>query len=162
MNVQVENASMEQKVVLRNLLEFYKYDFSEFDPEDVNKHGEYGYKYLDHYWIEPERYPFLLKIDEKYAGFALVRKINHEGINGESYYSMAEFFIMKKYRKSGVGKQTAFYLFDLFPGKWEVKEIEENVQAQKFWRKVISEYTNDNYKEIQRDDWEGPIQSFIT
>jgi predicted acetyltransferase len=102
----------------------------------------------------------LVKINEKYAGFALVRKIIHEDKDNKFHYSMAEFFILKKYRKSGVGKQTAFHLFDLFPGTWEVAEIKENIPAQKFWRKIISEYTNDNYKEIQKDDWEGPIQSF--
>lgn len=32
--------------------------------------------------------------------------------------------------------------------------------SQKFWRKIITEYTNDSYKEIQKDDWEGPIQTF--
>jgi predicted acetyltransferase len=54
---------------------------------------------------------------------------------------MEEFFVMKKYRKSGVGKQTAFYLFDLFPGKWEVAQIKANIPARKFRMKVISDYT---------------------
>ncbi|KKI93500.1 acetyltransferase [Bacillus sp. SA1-12] len=162
MKIQIENASVGQKTVLRRLLEFYKYDFSEYDPEDVNEYGEYGYKYLDHYWTEPERFPFLIKVNEKFAGFALVRKITHETLHKEYYFSMAEFFIMKKFRKEGIGKHTAFYLFDLFPGNWEVAEIEENVPAQTFWRKVISEYTKDNYKEIQRINWKGPIQIFKT
>jgi predicted acetyltransferase len=162
MNIKIEKTSIEQKIVLKNLLELYKYDFSEYDPEDVNEQGEYGYKYFDNYWTEPERFPFLIKVDEKYAGFALVRKKYQGNKSGEFCYSMAEFFVMKKYRKSGVGKQTAFYLFDLFLGKWEVAQIKENIPAQKFWIKVISDYTNKNYTEIQRNDWEGPIQSFIT
>jgi predicted acetyltransferase len=162
MNIKIEKASIEQKIVLRNLLELYKYDFSEYDPEDVNEQGEYGYKYFYNYWTEPERFPFLITVDEKYAGFALVRKKTQDNKNKEFCYSMAEFFVMRKYRKSGVGKQTAFYLFDLFPGKWEVAQVKKNIPAQKFWIKVISDYTNKNYTEIQRDDWEGPIQSFIT
>jgi len=40
--------------------------------------------------------------------------------------------------------------------------MEVNVPAQKFWRKIISEYTKGNYKEIQKADWEGPIQMFFT
>lgn len=41
MDVQIRKASVEQKVVLRHLLELYKYDFSEFDREDVNDQGLY-------------------------------------------------------------------------------------------------------------------------
>jgi predicted acetyltransferase len=162
MNIKIEKASIEQKIVLKNLLELYKYDFSEYDPEDVNEQGEYGYKYFDNYWTEPERFPFLITVDEKYAGFALVRKINQDNINREFYYSMAEFFVMKKYRKSDVGRQTAFFLFDLFPGKWEVAQIKENIPAQKFWIKIISDYTNDDYTEVHKGEWEGPVQSFVT
>ena len=69
---------------------------------------------------------------------------------------------MKKYRKEGIGKQAAFYLFDLFPGTWEVAELETNLPAQIFWRKVISEYTDNNYLEIRKDNWHGPIQHFTT
>ncbi len=32
-----------EKSVLRQLMELYAYDFSEFDDADVNKHGFYGY-----------------------------------------------------------------------------------------------------------------------
>lgn len=162
MDIQIERATIEKKVVLRHLLELYKYDFSEFDPEDVDEHGLYGYKYFDHYWTEPGHFPFLIKVNGNYAGFALVRKLIQEGKNAESYFSMAEFFIMKKYRKGGVGRHAAFYLFDSFPGKWEVAEIKENNPAQKFWRKIISEYTNNHYEEVQKADWDGPIQIFMT
>ncbi|MED4886346.1 GNAT family N-acetyltransferase [Lysinibacillus fusiformis] len=162
MDVQIIQAPVEQKNVLRHLLELYTYDFSEFDPLDVNEQGLYGYEYFDHYWTEPERFPFLIKVNGNYAGFALVRKITQDGENYEPYVEMAEFFVMKKYRKDGVGRQVAFYLFDSFPGKWRIAEREVNVPAQKFWRKIISEYTKGNYKEIQKADWEGPIQMFFT
>src|SRR2546428_3149200 len=45
--------------VLRRLVELYLYDFSEFDGADVGPHGEYGYRYLDHYWTDPDRHAFL-------------------------------------------------------------------------------------------------------
>ena len=69
---------------------------------------------------------------------------------------------MKKYRKEGIGKQAAFHIFDLFQGVWEVAELETNLPAQKFWRKTISEYTNNEYVEIKRDHWPGPIQRFVS
>jgi len=161
-DVQIKQATLEQKDVLRHLIELYKYDFSEFDPVDVDDQGLFGYKYLELYWTEQERFPFLIKLDGNYAGFALIRKITQRELNIKHYYSMAEFFVMKKYRKSGVGRHAAFYLFNSFPGKWEVAEMEENVPAQNFWRKIISEYTKGDYKEVQVEDWEGPVQILIT
>ena len=156
-NLEIEEVKLENKSVLKNLTELYKYDFSEFDPEDVNEHGLYEYMYVDHYFTEEGRFPFFIKVNGQYAGFALIRAIKE---NGRTYYSMSEFFVMKKYRKSGVGKQAAFQLFSKFAGEWEVSEIEENVPAQAFWRKVISLYTNNEYREIRKADWDGPIQVF--
>lgn len=49
MNVLLKKVPFEGKQVLMNLIELYQYDFSEFDKGDLNIHGLYGYRYLDHY-----------------------------------------------------------------------------------------------------------------
>jgi predicted acetyltransferase len=158
--ITIQRVEYEQKSILRNLLELYKYDFSEFDPDDdLNLNGLYEYKYLDHYWTEDDRYPFFIIIDDKLAGFALVRFIGENDID-QTKYSMAEFFVMKKYRKLRVGQTVAHKLFDQYRGIWKVGQIEANKPAQAFWRKTIERYTNGNYKEIREDNWEGPIQTF--
>jgi len=159
MEIKLEKASIEQKSILRNLMELYNYDFTEFDPEDVNEYGLYGYKYLDHYWTEEDRFPFLIRVNNNWAGFVLVRKT---GMNskGNDIYSIAEFFIMKKYRKMGVGKEVAQIVFDTFKGEWKIRQIEENIPAQHFWRNVISKYTNDNFDDIRETEWDGPVQRF--
>lgn len=46
-------ATVDDKPVVRRLLELYLHDFSEFSGQDLNDHGEYGYRYLDHYWTDP-------------------------------------------------------------------------------------------------------------
>ncbi|MEI5909292.1 GNAT family N-acetyltransferase [Bacillus spongiae] len=127
---------------------------------DVDENGLYRYNYFDQYWTENERFPFLIKVNEKYGGFAFVRKLKHE--TGSSYYSMAEFFILKKYRKIGVGKQSAFQLFNFFPGEWEISEVEENIPSQWFWRRIISEYTNGRYIETEKKNGRGPVQRFYS
>ncbi|MDR0266537.1 GNAT family N-acetyltransferase [Paenibacillus sp.] len=161
--ITIHEAAYTDKSVMRNLLELYKYDFSEFDPEDdLNDNGLYEYMYLDHYWTEEGRYPFLFRVDGKLAGFALVRKLQEERESLLPLHAMAEFFILRKYRRSGAGKQAAFELFDLLPGRWKVGEMESNVPAQKFWRNVIGHYTNDQYEEISEKGWDGPIQCFET
>lgn len=158
--VSIEQVDYEQKSILRNLLELYKYDFSEFDPEDdINANGLYEYKYLDHYWTEDDRYPFFIKADGKLAGFALIRSIGKNEFD-QSIYWMAEFFVMKKYRKAKVGQTAAHEVFNRFCGSWKVGQMESNAPAQAFWRKAIERYTSGNYVEVREDDWEGPIQAF--
>lgn len=160
MNVTIESASIDKKEVLTRLMELYRYDFSEYDRSDVDEKGLYGYTYFDHYWTESERFPYLIKVNDYYAGFALIRELVEEDNNDETYHSIAEFFVMKKYRKQGIGKKVATYLFDRFPGNWEVAQMEENREAQSFWRKVIGVYTDNNYQERRVEDWNGPFQTF--
>lgn len=159
MDIKLEKATIDQKSILRNLMELYNYDFTEFDPDDVDEHGLYGYKYLDHYWTEENRYPFLIRVNGKLAGFVLVRKVGTNSF-GNNIYSMSEFFVMKKYRKAGIGKRVANIVFNNFQGEWKVGEIENNFPAQCFWRNVISEYARGQFEEIREVDWNGPIQKF--
>ena len=161
MNILVQTARPEDRPVLEHLMQLYLYDFSEFERVDVNKSGLYEYKYLESYWEEEHRHPFLIYVDEHIAGFVLVNKVvflpENEGAN-----SIAEFFVMRKYRRAGVGKQVAVRIFDIFPGKWEVQETRHNLPAQKFWRKIIAEYTNGRFSESRPADkpFIGAIQSF--
>ena len=150
-------ASYDDKSVIRKLLELYIYDFSEFDKSDVNKHGEYGYERLDCYWIEEGRYPFLIKTDGNISGFAFIRICEENKI---TINSIAEYFILKKYRKMNIGKNIATQIFDQFKGKWNVSVLESNIPAFSFWEKTIKEFTDGNYKIIKKDDWEGPIFEF--
>lgn len=161
MNIAVQRVTFEQKSILRNLMELYKYDFTEFDPEDVNESGLYEYMFLDHYWTEEGRHPFFIRADDKLAGFALIRVLGTDE-HHRTIYQVAEFFVMKMYRGSGVGQHVAFELFNQYHGLWKVPQIETNIPAQTFWRKVISKYTGNNYSEVREPDWDGPIQVFIS
>jgi predicted acetyltransferase len=61
---------------------------------------------------------------------------------------MAEFFITYKYRRHGVGKYAAKYIFDKIKGKWQLKIHPKNIISEKFWIKIIDEYTKGDYKII--------------
>jgi predicted acetyltransferase len=71
---------------------------------------------------------------------------------------MAEFFVMRKYRRRGVGRQVAGQIFDMFPGQWSLYQKEDNLPAQSFWRCVIAEYTQGAYTDeyLQTEEWHGP------
>jgi len=69
---------------------------------------------------------------------------------------------MRKYRREGIGKTAAFFIFDKFRGVWEVHQLENNQPSQHFWRKIISEYTHGQYSEtlLNNESSRGPIQQF--
>jgi len=144
--VEIEPVSYHDKDVLRRLLEFYVYDYSEYMGWDVDAHGVFGYRYLYHYWTEPDRHPFFIRVDGRLAGFALVR-------SGPPH-DMAEFFVMRRYRRVGVGREAARAVFERFPGPWEVRQLEANASGSAFWRSSIPV----PFKEKVRDG--RPVQQF--
>ncbi len=156
-------AAAADKKIIENLMQFYTYDFSEYIDLDVQADGLFGaYDQLEAYWNGVNsRFPYIIKKDEKYAGFVLVRFIESEKRN---YFSIAEFFVMKKYRLLGIGKAVATEVFNLHRGEWEVYQKETNKPAQLFWKKTIQEYTNGKFTERKGDgrliqDFENRQQS---
>jgi predicted acetyltransferase len=135
--------------VVQNLFALYAHDMSEFVGLDVGDNGAFSIPTsLASYWEGPdgsERVPFLVRVDGKLAGFALVRRITVD----PATYDMGEFFILRKYRRSGVGGFVARTLFDRFAGAWEVRELPSNTAAQTFWRRIIAEYRHDAFTERQ-------------
>ena|SRR5215217_112906 len=131
--------------VIENLMQFYIYDFSEYIDYDVEADGLYKfYPGLEEYRKEKNgKFPYIIKKGEKYVGFVLVKKNKTD----EAYFSIEEFFIMKKYRRAGIGKAVARQIFTLYKGDWQVHQRENNIPAQEFWRSVINEYTNGQFSE---------------
>lgn len=158
--LEIKEAGVDDKSVIRNMMELYDYDLSEFEDSDLNEHGLYDYKYLDNYWTEQDRHPYIIRVDSKLAGFVLVNK--HGVTTLPTDYSIAEFFIMKKYRKQGISIRVAIDIFDRFRGDWEVKQLAQNVISHFFWQKVIGQYTMNNYEMFDNgiENWDGPIQRF--
>jgi len=145
MNLTLLKASKEHNIVIRNLMQFYMYDFSEYTRYDVEDNGLFApYADLQDYFEGDNKFPYIVKADDKYVGFVLVKFTSSED---RSYFSIAEFFILKKYRHEGIGKAIAIKVFNLHKGQWEVHQRDNNKAAQIFWNKVISEYTEGHFKE---------------
>lgn len=144
MDVTLEPIRIEQKPVLVQMMELYNYDFSEFSGDDISEYGYFGYPHIDDYWNEAGRYPFFIRVNGKLAGLALVRSCSEYAPMDEPH-SMAEFFVMKKYRHMGVGISAAKMVFDRFPGGWEISVWSNNTGAKGFWSRVVEDYTAGNY-----------------
>jgi predicted acetyltransferase len=160
-NVQLTKATADERAQLAALFELYVYDFSELLGLDVGDDGRFHGPPLDAYFSDPRRHPFLLRVDGKLAGFALVQQRSR--LSGdESVCDMDQFFVLRRYRRHGVGERAAVWLFDRFRAPWEVREKAENLAGIAFWRRVIGRFTDGRFDEIILDDerWRGPVQRF--
>ena len=144
MKIDIMPAAIEDRPVLANLLELYRHDISEFDGREIGEHGLFGYRYLDHYWTEPGRHPFLVRVDGHLAGFVLV---SNRVLSDVPTAHVSEFFVMRKYRRMGVGEVIARDVFRRFPERWRVSQSPGNIPAQRFWRAVIGRFTRGAYTE---------------
>jgi predicted acetyltransferase len=184
MHIEITKATRVDTPVLRRLYELYSYDFSVYTHADVNPDGAYtDTRFLTGYWPNPNWTSFLVRVEHHLAGFVWVMDTSlfqpedverlEETAEGSRFlketrflesphHLIEEFFVMRKYRLTGVGEFVAHQVFDQFPGVWEVSEMVENTPAQAFWRKVIGRYTHDRYIEVTLDteQWHGPVQVF--
>lgn len=167
MDVTVRVATADEQPIFANLIQLYFHDFSDLrglDGGDVGDDGRFApYRYLNLYWIEPSRHPFLIRVDGKLAGFVLVRE--GSALTGDpGVRDIAEFFVLRKYRRHGIGTRAAVCVFDRFPGAWEVRQIAANAGGRAFWRRTISDYAGGRFTEDTWGDNEPPntVQRFDT
>jgi predicted acetyltransferase len=148
-----------QSQIITNLIQLYKYDFSEFAEVgspygEVGPDGRFIYEGLDSYWREDGRVALTVEADGRLAGFVLVNRWS--ALNRSPDHAVAEFFVLRKYRRIGVGSRAAKALFERWPGGWEVAVARYNKPALSFWRKAIraavdgpvEEYTGDFERHI--------------
>lgn len=156
--VEVRAATPDDRLLLSRMLELYQHDLSDFWDQDLDDRGEYGYA-LDRFWQGHGCHAFIARVNGHAAGFALVDGATKVSDTGRW---MDQFFVMKKYRRSGVGRVLAMRVFEALPGPWEVGQMRENVAAQAFWRRVIGEVTHGVHSEheLRGGGWQGIVQCF--
>lgn len=161
--VVLEEAGEKDSSVLDNMIQLYLHDFSEFEHEEIGADGRFkGWIEPDELFVEPRRV-FLIRSGSNIAGFAVMSE-GGEALHDPEVESnwLEEFFILRAYRKRGVGEAAARELFTRFDGVWEVGEVRSNLGGIAFWRKIIERYTSGAYEEIEIEDdrWSGLVQYF--
>jgi predicted acetyltransferase len=158
-------AVRDQAPLLQNLMQLYTHDFSEFwagtARGELNEKGLFDAYPLDEYWARDKWAALLIWRDRALAGFCLVNDRTHSGLPAAQ--NIAEFFILRKHRGSGVGRRAADVIFSRHPGLWEVAVARRNAQAREFWRKAIQPSAKcAQFQELDLHDerWNGPIFRF--
>ena len=158
-------AERAQAPIFQNLIQLYTHDFSEFwagTPRgELNAQGLFDAHPLDEYWVRNNWAALLIWRARVLAGFCLLNDRTHSGLPAAR--NMAEFFILRKHRGSGVGRRAAEVIFSRYPGLWEVAVARRNAQAREFWRKTIQPSAKcSQFQELDLHDerWNGPIFRF--
>jgi predicted acetyltransferase len=121
-------------------MQLYCHDLSVFFGLEVGADGRFGYPNLPLYWTEPDRrFPFFITADARLSGFALVMR-GSPASSDPDVLDVAEFFVLRTQRRSGVGARAARLLWDLYPGAWTVRAATGNETAVHFWRQTIGAY----------------------
>jgi predicted acetyltransferase len=134
---------------LSNVYPFYLHDLSEFDDDyyRLRNDGRWEPDHLPSWLADDTDYPFIMRTPHGRAGFALVNTAPSPHIMPGADYRLSEFFVLRAFRRAGVGRRAAFALFDRFPGIWEIRELPRNGAAIAFWRATIRKYAGGRYEE---------------
>lgn len=161
MEIELIPVTVQEKVTLSNMYQFYYYEFSRYTNQDLNVDGTYGVN-IDFYWEGDHRWnPYFILSSGVIVGFLVVLFENLDS-DPDPTHVIYDFMILKKYRKNGIGRTAAKQAFGLFKANWKVAQMESNTSAISFWRKVIGEYSKNNYTERYRKESKKYIQEFST
>jgi predicted acetyltransferase len=158
-------ADANERATLHNLMQLYVHDFSEHwsgtTHGNLQANGRFADYPLDAYWRDAEHIPLILRIENHPVGFALLNNASHSGEPVDR--NMAEFFVVRKHRRSGVGLQAALTIFSRYPGVWETAVARRNVAALAFWRKAAAQHPHASdlsELDIASPNWNGPVIRF--
>ena len=145
-HLSISKIGPESQIVLRNLFEHYIHDMSEWFGMDTQADGSYSY---DTSTIWENGYDaYLAKVGDSLAGFALIGSAVKWGSVGG--HDVHEFFVLRRFRRSGCGHRMATLLWNERPGEWLVRVLEANAPAVLFWRTAISSHSRGSHKEETR------------
>jgi predicted acetyltransferase len=136
-SITIEYVAKEDRLVIKSMLDEYLSELGDAT----------AYPYLDLYWQESTRFPYLIRVGSEVAGFALVRK------NERDRFEIAEFCVLASFRRRGTGSAAAAAIFSAYSGEWEVRSFPGNAAAAAFWERVITACAGDGCQTVENGVW---------
>lgn len=134
-DVVLEPITRDSLPTLANLFELYAHDFSEHVPLRIQRSGRFEISPGDAWCTRDDHFGYLIQRGAELAGFALVRAGSRVSSTPD-VMDVAEFFILRGLRRSGIGTRAAHALFGTFDRPWEVRVRRTNAAALQFWSRV--------------------------
>jgi len=115
----------------------FLHDLSEFNEElEIDERsGLFEMEEFDWFFEKEGLTPYFIVHEGKRIGFMLLQ--SGPFVNKERYdYLVHSFFLLRKYRRKGLGKQACVRLFDQLPGRYAIGQLSNNEPAVAFWKNV--------------------------
>lgn len=134
--VELIQTGPEASELIRNLYQYYAYESSDWEQEDVEADGRFYIhdEHLTRYWHDPQWSANLLLVDGFIAGFLLIEGSELPGIDA---LELADLFILKRYRRKGIGRAIASQVLCSGEANWLVRFYDQDEVSQAFWRTVL-------------------------
>jgi predicted acetyltransferase len=150
MTIEIVKATFDHEHLVKSLVNLFLHDLSEFtDDSWMGDNGEWQPPFGKCVRPPEEKgepvQTLLVRVDHRPAGYAMVAFAPSVFVTPGRDIAMAQFFILKAYRRRGIGREFARALFDRFRGKWEVGWARQNTPAAQFWTAVVEEYTRGSF-----------------
>jgi predicted acetyltransferase len=158
MRLETRKALPDDFAAVQQMLELYQYELSDIWPQDADAQALYGYDLTRHRL--GERFHAHVAVQgSQYVGCALVAPA---AVTRQAGSWMEQFFVLKRYRRTGAGRALAEHVLRAHPGLWEVGQMPQNRAAQAFWRQVVGAFTQGRYTELTltAGSWQGVVQQF--
>ena len=137
MKAEVALASSNHQPWIKAKMQSYLAELSKFVSIGKNFEGQYDYPYLDHYWREPDRHPFIIYLNNEAVGFLLVRE-DLDPTDGTSLKEISELYILPAFRQRSVASSAIKKVLGHFPGNWRAAVLPNNEVGCSFWKQLIS------------------------
>ncbi|QXI40374.1 GNAT family N-acetyltransferase [Pseudomonas xantholysinigenes] len=144
--------------LVRNLYQFYAYESSDWEQEDIEVDGRFYIHepHFQRYWASPDWSASLILVDGFIAGFVLVERSELPGIDA---LELADLFVLKKYRRLGVGRAVARQVLGEGAHDWLLRCHVEDAPALAFCQALVADLPRP-VREIPLDD-EPALRNYL-
>lgn len=159
--VSLHEASGADALLVENLLQLYIHDLSAlFTHVALGEDGRFRYPELASYWGgAPGRRAFIIRVEGRLAGFVLAKQ-GSPVLPDPGVWDVAEFFVLRRFRGSGVGRAAALRMWEALGGEWTVRVANKNAPALAFWRRTVAEYGAGTVRELEWSHGGEPWTAF--
>jgi predicted acetyltransferase len=136
------------RAVLQNLGQLYRHELSGPYQHLPNPDGTFNNRRLDLFLAgaSPGWRAWLITAAGGLAGFVMTAPATPPA----GGTSIADFFVVRALRRSGVGREAARQVIAAFPGPWRIGFQAYNPGAREFWSQVAADAAGDRW--ASRDD----------
>lgn len=139
-----ERLSPDRDVLLRNLFQLYIHDMSEWFGFEAGPDGRFEHD-TDALWHDRVAVT-LARFSGAPAGFAVIHSAK-PWLGSEAARDVKDFFVLRRYRRQGVGRALAQHLWSERPTEWLIRVLAANAPAVPFWRDAVREFRGRGYEE---------------